>query len=228
MSEKVGGPKKVSLRKRVGSVAAAVGIAGVGFLGVDKGANLVQAAGENTPTPATTPTRTPTPLPDLDAQLATARATATALAEQAPKQKELKELRDQISALQGTPTAAPSSAEVAATAEKTRLEALGKRQAEIKATATAEAAPTATPIPMPTFAPTPAAGAGGKGNEGGPPWGWIIGLPVIGGAAILFGKRIARGARSVGPTYFPTFTRLYTGIRSRLGRTPPPGGTGSP
>lgn len=53
-------------------------------------------------------------------------------------------------------------------------------QAALDAEATKQAKN--TPTPRPTFAPTPAVGAGSRGNEGGFPWGWVIGIPVFGGA----------------------------------------------
>ena len=71
---------------------------------------------------------------------------------------------------------------------------MGKRQAEIKATATAQALPTATriPKPVPTYiAPKETIGSGG----GGFPWDRILEVGILGGlsAAVYFGRNQIRG-----------------------------------
>lgn len=123
--------KKTGIKKKVAHLAGSA-LAGVALaLGADQGS----AHADSTPTPIATPTSTP------DTRLTQIEATRVALVadiDRIQKEKELQTLADKRDALRAS--AHISSVDAIATADTTRLSALGQEQARGKMTATAQAA----------------------------------------------------------------------------------------
>lgn len=202
--------KRPSLKKRVGLAAAATSVVAIGLLGGNREAKPVSAE-SNTPTAPAAGTVTPTSTPNIDQRIAAMQTVVAKAVEDSKKEKILGDLVATATVLAETPIATPKPADVEATRTARQDEAYGKERAGLEAEYLKTHPP--TPTPRPTFAPTPAVGAGG--NEGGFPWGWVIGLPVIGGAVYFFRNRIGG---------------FIGGIKGKIGRsrTPPSGGTGRP
>lgn len=177
------------LKEKAALTVAAVGAAGIGFLGVDREARPVTAAGE-TPTVIPTRTITPTatvitPTPDAKATQIAALKTAIAQAEEERRRdKIIEELKAKATALAVTSTSTPksidtpkpidtprpadtptptSTPDVRATqeaADKAAIQELADRKAAATARAEATVIAKTPPKPIPTYAVNPESGGG--------------------------------------------------------------------
>ncbi len=188
--------KGLGVKGKLGLTAAAAGTVAVGLFGADQGAQPVSADDSTATATATrTATSTPTSTPDAKEQQIAALSTAVAKAAKEHEQdQQIANLQATATALKETPTrtVTPPTAtqlpvDATTTAEARRLDALGKKQAEIKATATAEAGLTATPEARMTATaearqtPTTSVPTGSGGTqEGGIPI-----VPMAGAAAVV-------------------------------------------
>ncbi|MBI2338246.1 hypothetical protein HYU95_03630 [Candidatus Daviesbacteria bacterium] len=115
--------KRSSLKKKAALTVAAAGTAAIGFLGVDRGAGSISAAGE---TPTTTPTRTatltptltptvtftPTSTPDVkDREIAAMQTVITEAEKNRKKDEILAGMKATATALAVTPTNTPKPTE---------------------------------------------------------------------------------------------------------------------
>lgn len=148
-----------SIERRLALVGVTVLTAGAGFLAIDQGPKSVSA---DSPTPS--PTQPVALTPETVATRIAAEAASTVLTKQLEEQKRMQAILATNTAitlqLQPDPTKAPtltqtpvpsrptrSPEDASATADAIRLQALGREQAIIKATATAIAVLSLTPTP---------------------------------------------------------------------------------
>ncbi len=218
------------IKQIIGGISKTLLIVGATSFGT--GIDQVRSVYAGDPTLVSSAAPTPTATPDAAAirkQIASKTSVALSTEEEAARiEAANKVARERIDAIL---TPAPKTNEIV-----TAVETVVQGRLNEKATATARAMPSMTPTPRPTLVPPPTAVSGNKSTEGGINFDREIlkGEFVVGVAAVLLIALFIRmGAErrdqllSLIEDGWVATAREARRIRNRIGRTPPPGGTGT-